>query len=1256
MSTGKLPWGRGPKRWVARRARSALLVCALMLSQLLGMAGPTTPAQALDDDVTLRSSLGSDSHDGFPNFIHYFNVDGTGDVLTIGYCMNMGRYNEETEVYNAGWDYASGPLAYIAYNGYPNTTTVAGRQLSELGARTATAIAVYMECGYIEPGSDCHVPTGVSDDGSGGYSLSNYGPTSSEVREAAVALYEAAQAHGPEEGPWNHAAVRVYHAPSPRVQNMLVVQRNVTVTLSKGSADATLTSGNDEYSLAGATYEVRRESDDELVATVTTDADGRASCTLSPNERYYAVETKAPSGFVTNPERTYFQTGVENSVEHLVDEPGTVTLVVRKRDSATGGAAQPGASLEGAEFTAVDAHGDAHLAVTDATGTARFEGLPLGRVQVAETRAPAGYLPDTTVRTYHASATELDSAGTVELAPDDPVSEDVIAFDLELAKFADDGLDEGSGIEKPAAGVQFQIVSNTTGAVVGTIETNASGYADTASDPSLWFGTGTRPEAAGGALPYDAAGYTIHEVESSVPEGFSHVGDWALSPDAMSAGAKLQYIVDNHALSARLQVVKVDAASGLTVPLAGFSFQILREDGSSVTQESWYPTHVELSEFTTDETGTLTLPQRLTPGTYYLHETSSPAPYLTGEKDVQVIIAADATLLPVVVAHYADAQATGRATIVKTDAQSGTALAGAEFDVIARETMTSPDGTIHVVEGQVMGHVICDDDGRATLEDLPLADGSATYAFVETKVPAGYVLDATPHEFTLTYEDSETPVVETTVEVSNIVDSLAVTKVELGSSETTLPGTVFSWWNADAGGTPDEAEGARNITVGDDGILRIEKIAPGDWYLQESAPVPGYVTDVTRRSVRVGEDGIISADWFEGAGQASASLENDHTRVEVSKRDVTTEEEVPGASLSVTDPTGAVVDAWTSTGEPHLIERLAPGTYVLTETMTPHTYDQSQSVTFEVIETGEVQRVVLYDEPILVTGQLDKRQEIADALDPNMIEDGDGANRASVSVSEEGLYDYSLDFRNTSSTWVDELTVTDSLDGVRDGLAELVGITTPRVTGDYDGLLNVWYQTDRTPAGYVDPAGANATRTDDHENPWLEGDGRALEYAGWRLWKADVAAGNAVELSASDLGLTADEHVTAIRLEYGRVEEGFTTRIGDWDRPDLKDAHDDLNDIVADHDQTLSSAVLHMRVTEAYEAGYDLDNAAVLDLFRNGGGEGLEDHDSDAVTQTLRRFIPLLPGTGEGSSPVPLLASLGLTTLAVPLVRRRLRA
>ena len=152
--------------------------------------------------------------------------------------------------------------------------------------------------------------------------------------------------------------------------------------------------------------------------------------------------------------------------------------------------------------------------------------------------------------------------------------------------------------------------------------------------------------------------------------------------------------------------------------------------------------------------------------------------------------------------------------------------------------------------------------------------------------------------------------------------------------------------------------------------------------------------------------------------------------------------------------------------------------------MTPHTYDEATAVEFFVEETGEVQNVVMYDEPIRVSGQLDKRQEIADPTRPGTeagaTTDEGGANRAEVSVSDDGSYEYSVDVRSTSTTWVDEFTVTDELEAAQDGLARLTGIVTPVAGEDYDGLLNVWYRTDLTPADHVDGSGANATLSDGH--------------------------------------------------------------------------------------------------------------------------------------------------------------------------------
>ena len=80
------------------------------------------------------------------------------------------------------------------------------------------------------------------------------------------------------------------------------------------------------------------------------------------------------------------------------------------------------------------------------------------------------------------------------------------------------------------------------------------------------------------------------------------------------------------------------------------------------------------------------------------------------------------------------------------------------------------------------------------------------------------------------------------------------------------------------------------------------------------------------------------------------------------------------------------------------------------------------------------------------------------------MENGDGANKADVSVSEDGRFDYSLDYRSTSSTWVDEFTVTDDLSSVEKGLAVLEGVTTAQAVGDRDGRMNVWYRTNLTPS------------------------------------------------------------------------------------------------------------------------------------------------------------------------------------------------
>lgn len=1097
----------------------------LMMSVAVVLFGPLRAKAADGTDpmgfITAKKQCGP-----FQNLGYYQAQDGS-----VSFCMDqqLPGPGSSMKTYDKGWTWVNDAYAAVVHNGYPATKTIGGIALNDEDARAATQIAVWMLSGTTKP--------------DGSYSYSGYGGAShsgtfagyTDITRAARWLYEGATS-GKLKAPHNrtkrYAGIWDGAINSNR-QSMLYVVPTVEVTVVKTSARAEITSSNGSYSLAGAVFDIFDAKTGAKVTSVTTGAQGKATCSLSPNKRYYLVETKAPKGFVASGKRVDFSTGSQSSTVSVENQPATAQISVIKRDAATNGAAQPGASLAGAEFlcTSLAVPGWERRGTTDQQGTLTFRDVPLGDVEIVESKAPEGYLVDPEPHRLVAKADSINNAGIVTLACE--ISDTPISCNLEISKFKDAGGD-ASGLEEPAAGVRFDIISNSTGAVVGSITTNKYGFADTASDGNLWFGSRKRPAQAAGALPFDRAGYTVREDASTVPDGFKRAGDWTIPATALVNGAKLQYIVDNHAITTHLQIVKVDSDTGSVVPLSGFTFQILNADRKLISQDCWYPNYVKLDTFTTDASGKVTLPESLKPGAYYLRETSAQRPYLLDSAELKIDIPGDGTLPPVCVVRYSDKAATGSIRIDKHEkGNKDRKLAGAEFNVVAQEDITAPDGRIQAVKGQVVATLTTDTAGCAQAHDLPLGRGTAHYALVETKAPSGYLLDKEERPFTLSYKDSKT------AEVTAFVD-----------------------------------------------------------------------------------------------------IENDFTKVDLSKTDITGKHEVPGAKLSLAAKDGTLVDEWTSTDKPHRIEHLAPGSYTLTETMSPRTYDLTERVEFEVKKTGAIQRVTMKDAPIEITARVDKRQEIALPTAKDTVANGDGANKAEPTTTVAGEYRYTIDARNESNTWVDEFTIEDDLQAVSDGLAQLVSLVTPQAYGDYDGRCNVWYRTNKQ-ASEENRSDANATKDDGHDNPWLTGDGRKLDYTGWTLWKRDVDTGTQETLQVADLQLQAGEKITGIRIEYGRVEAGFTTRDDQtsWSRDDLKDPHDDLDshaldsekerDALSDeHHLVYRPAILHMRVNDSYKAGTILKNDASVFAARNGGGEKLESHDKDHVEQTPADAAQRMPQTG----------------------------
>lgn len=741
---------------------------------------------------------------------------------SISYCMNQdcpgpSKPGGPWRTYNQGWTWLDDEFAAIVCHGYPSSTSFGGHNLSPDLARAATQIAVWMLNGTTHPDGT------YSYTNSKGVARSGRFYENAEAVAAARWLYDSAKSGSIKAAP--HRARR-YHGPvsgEGRHQDMLYVLPAVSVSFQKQSSQADITAGNDTYRLGGATFDIFESAGDARVGAIQMDENGRAQATLLPNTAYYLVETKAPAGYIPRSDRITFTT--QNSGEHVTinEQPGTITLRIAKIDAATDAGAQVGASLAGAEFTCVSQStpGWTRTLTTDENGRAILNDVPLGTFTIYESKAPEGYLISNDSWSYTVGAEQLGDTGIVEL--ESRIPNIPIAFDLEISKFKDHGDNNESGLEQPAKGVVFEVVSNSSQQVVGTLTTNVYGFASTKDQPEAWFGAGKRPAGAHGAIPYDRAGYTVREVAETVPEGFKQAGEWTITAEQTADGAELQYIVDNHALSTHLQIVKRDAQTGGTVPLAGFTFQLLDSHHEPVSQTCWYPAHNVMNTFTTDATGAVTLPESLNPGTYYVHEASAKEPYLRGE-DLEITIPADRNLTPVAVASFYDDAATGSIEIIKTDAVDGHTLAGATFDIRSGGDIVRADDSIVALDGETVATVTTDERGHARVDHLSLGCGTATYEVVETQAPAGFLLDRTTHIVDLTYADQKTPVVEARLNVSDDYTKVDISKVD-ASGEQEVEGAQLTLYG------PDKTE--IDSWTSSDKPHRVEHLAPGTYSLRE---------------------------------------------------------------------------------------------------------------------------------------------------------------------------------------------------------------------------------------------------------------------------------------------------------------------------------------------------------------------------------------------------------------------------------------
>lgn len=149
--------------------------------------------------------------------------------------------------------------------------------------------------------------------------------------------------------------------------------------------------------------------------------------------------------------------------------------------------------------------------------------------------------------------------------------------------------------------------------------------------------------------------------------------------------------------------------------------------------------------------------------------------------------------------------------------------------------------------------------------------------------------------------------------------------------------------------------GTYNLTK--EGKLEIKNLPMGKYELEEIETLDGLVLDTTKHEIVFKQEDTKTKVYTK-----ELKLINDTTLLEFSKKDITGDKELEGATLTVTDKDGNEIDRWISGNKTHKIEGLKVGqTYTLKEEIQVDSYVKATDIEFKVENTNEIQKVTMID-------------------------------------------------------------------------------------------------------------------------------------------------------------------------------------------------------------------------------------------------------------------------------------------------------
>lgn len=502
-----------------------------------------------------------------------------------------------------------------------------------------------------------------------------------------------------------------------------------TVTLTKTSANTSITAGNSNYSLAGAVYDVYEgnSATGTPVASFTTNSAGVATLSrkLYPNRTYTILERTPPPGYVKDTTPHSFYLAYNSATMDVVDDPQYVKIMVKKKDSGTNtNVAVGNASLAGAVYAITYKENGVDKTVqktTNSSGILYFTNVPLGEIKIQEISAPVGYKLDSTVHTYNVTSDKVTSA-VYEMEPED-FTEDVFKGRIRITKQIE-MLGAETQLEQ---GAEYQVYLKSAGSYDAAKDTERD-----------YLVTGADGKSITKDLPYGT--YTLHQVKGVPGREFKD-----MDVDVHENGKTYEVTLTNELKYASLKIVKTSEDGNV----AGFTFKVTRlADGYSKT----YTTSAA-GEIIADQMPVYVDADATQLYEYKVEEINVPDKYRT--PDAQTVTLTYGQTAEV---SFYNQIARGTLEILKVDHDGVTPLEGAKFEI------TDDNG--NVIATETSGT-----DGKIKVESILYGK----YHWSEVEAPKGYELDDTVHDFAIEHDEQ---IVEVTQENTPSVGSITAKKVD----------------------------------------------------------------------------------------------------------------------------------------------------------------------------------------------------------------------------------------------------------------------------------------------------------------------------------------------------------------------------------------------------------------------------------------------------------------------------------------------